>query len=135
MSAVKVIRALLIGSAPVTSLCPAVNILAGVVAQDKAVPALSITHISTNPISRIDAQAVASIVVSRVQVTVIAANYPAVSPLLDAVRKACNYQRGIVAGVDVISIVRESLGPDFSNDAGSIHFQSIDFKVTLNEPN
>lgn len=135
MSSVKAIRALLVAAAPVTAICPAGRIMAGVIPQDIALPALSITEVSQVPISRIDAQASHNLVVSRVQVTVMAESYPQVKPLLDAARKACNYQRGIIADVDIVSIVRESVGPDFSNDAASVHFQSIDFKITYHEPN
>lgn len=135
MSAVKVIRALLVGAAPVVSLCPAARIMAGVAPQGTAMPALSLMHISTVPLVRIDAQAEFNLVTSRVQVTVLASSYAGVKPLLDAVRRACNYQRGILAGVDVASIVRDTVGPDFSNDAATIHYQAIDFKVTFHEPN
>lgn len=135
MSAVKAIRALLVASAPVTALCPAARIMAGTVPQNLALPALSITEVSLVPISRIDAQADHNLVVSRVQVTVMAESYPAVKPLLDAARKACNYERGTIAGVGIVSIVRESVGPDFSNDGATVHFQSLDFKVTYLEPN
>lgn len=135
MNAVAAIRALLVAAAPVTALCPAVRIMAGTVPQEIDLPALSITEISLVPVSRIDAYASHNLVVSRVQVSAMAATYPQVKALLDAVRKAGNYQRGVVAGVDIVSIVRESFGPDFSNDAASIHFQSVDFKVTYHEPN
>lgn len=135
MSAVKAIRALLVAASPITAICPAARIISGVVPQGTAMPAISLLHVSTVPFARMDAQAEFNIVTSRVQVTIMASSYPGVKPLLDAVRKACNYQRGVLAGVDVVSIVRDTVGPDFSNDEASIYYQTIDFKVTFHEPN
>jgi hypothetical protein len=135
MSAVKAVRALLAASAPVIAICPAVRIMAGIVPQGTAMPSLSIMHVSTVPISHVDAQAEFNVVTSRVQVTIMASSYAGVKPLLDAVRKACNYQRGTIAGVDVASILRDTVGPDFSNDDASVYYQTIDFKVTFHEPN
>lgn len=135
MSAVKAIRALLIASAPVIAICPATKIVAGIVPQATAMPALSILHVGTADISRIDAQAEFALVTSRVQVTVMAGDYPGVKALLMAVRKACNYQRGTLAGVSVVSIVRDTVGPDFTNDDASIYYQTIDFKITYHEQN
>lgn len=135
MSAVNAVRALLIASAPVTAICPASKIVLGVAPQSTVMPALSLTHISTVPVARIDAQAEFGLVTSRVQVTAMAKDYSTVKSLLDVVRKACNYQRGTLAGVSVISIARDTVGPDLSDDDAAIHFQSIDFKVTYHEPN
>lgn len=135
MSAVKAIRALLVVSAPVITLVPATKIVAGVVPQATALPAISIMHISTVDLAAIDAQADFALVTSRVQVTVMAKDYPAIKALIDVVRKACNYQRGTIAGVGVASIVRDTVGPDFVNDDATIYYQTIDFKVTHHEQN
>jgi hypothetical protein len=135
MSAVKVIRALLVASAPVTALVPVAQIVAGVVPQGVTLPAVAITDVSSVPVSAIDAQAEFSLVTSRVQVTLMAKDYPTVKTLMEVARKACNFARGTIAGVSVVSVVRDTVGPDFSDDAASIHFQSIDFKVTYHEQN
>lgn len=135
MSAVRAIWELLNGSAPVTVICPARNIVAGVAPQGIVLPAMSITHISTVPVARIDAYAEFNLATSRVQVTVIAKDHVGAEDLIDVVRKACNYQRGTLGGLSVVSIVRDTVGPAFANDDAKIHFQSIDFKVTYHEPN
>lgn len=135
MSAVEVIRALLISNPPVITICPATKIALGIVPQRTALPALSVMHISTTGVSRIDAQAELALVTSRVQVTVMAKGYLAVKSLVAAVRKACNYQRGTLAGVNVVSVIRDTVGPDFANDDASIYYQTIDFKVTYHEQN
>lgn len=133
MSAVKAIRALLTANAEVAAIV-ADRIYAGVVPQNVAPPAIGITEVSNNQIGAFDAQAEFSLVTSRVQVTAMTKDYPSIKPLLDAIRRACNFQRGQIASVDVASITRDTVGPDLEDEAGT-HFQSIDFKVTYHEQN
>lgn len=133
--AVAAIRALLVANVAVTALVPADKIVAGVIRQGTALPALGVSHISTVPISAMDAQAAFNLVTSRVQVTGMAKSYPEVKALLAAVRKACNYAHGIYAGVAVVSVVRDIVGPDMSDGDAGIEMQTIDFKVTFHEPN
>jgi hypothetical protein len=134
MTAVAAILELLVAS-DVVAICPATDIVAGVVAQGADLPAISIMHISTVPFAAMDAQAEFNLVTSRVQVTAMAKDYPTVKTLLGAVRMACNYRRGLLAGVQVVSVVRDTVGPDLADDDATIHFQSMDFKVTFHEPN
>ena len=131
---VKVIRALLVADQATTDIVPADRIVAGVVPAESALPALSITHISTVPVGALDAAAEFSLVRSRVQVTIIAKDYPGVKSLADIVRRACNFERGLIAGVDVASVMRDTVGPDYQDQAG-IHFGSVDFMVTYHEQN
>lgn len=131
---VKAIRALLITDGAVLARVPADRIAAGDVPVDAGLPALGITEVSLVPIGAFDAQAEYSVVTSRVQVTVVGKPYPDVKALLDLVRRACNFQRGQIAGVDVVSVVRDTVGPDLSDAAGNT-IKSIDFKVTYHEPN
>ena len=63
-----------------------------------------------------------------------AKDYPTVKQLVDRVRRACNFQRGQLGGISVVSVVRDTVGPDLEDLAG-IHSQSIDFKVTYHEQN
>lgn len=133
--AVAAIRVLLVGAAAVTAISPADRIMAGTIKQGTELPALSIVHISTVPIGAIDAQAEYSLVTSRVQVTGMAKDYPGVKTLLRAVRKACNYESGILAGIEVTSIVRDTVGPDQENPDAGICMQTMDFKVTFHEQN
>lgn len=135
MSAVKAIRALLIGDNGVLSLCSAANIMAGDLPAGIALPGLSIKEVSTVDQARIDANSSFSLVTTRVQVTAVAKDYPSVKSLVRAARLACNYQRGDIAGIAVVRIVRDTVGPDLSNDEATIYLQSIDFKVTFEEPN
>jgi len=131
---VEVILELLLASGDVAAHVVAASIVPGVVREGAALPALGITEVSSVPVGAIDGQAEYSVVTARVQVTVMAATYPEVKSVLDLVRRACNFQRGQIAGVDVISVVRDTVGPDLEDMAGN-HFQSIDFKVTYHEKN
>nr|WP_314540137.1 DUF3168 domain-containing protein [uncultured Massilia sp.] len=134
MSSVKAVRALLLAAKDVTARVPADSIVAGDVPVDAALPALGIKEVSSVPIGAFDAQAEYSVVTSRVQVTAMAKAYPDVKALLDLARQACNFQSGQIAGVSVISVVRDTVGPDLQDVAGT-YFQSIDFKVTYHEKN
>jgi hypothetical protein len=118
----------------VTTRVPADSVVAGDVPVDATLPAIGIKEISSVPLGAFDAQAEYSVVTSRVQVTAESRTYPEVKALLDLVRHACNFQRGTLAGVDVISIVRDTVGPDLQDMAGT-YSQSIDFKVTYHEIN
>lgn len=135
MSAVKAIRTLLVGNAPLVGLVEAAKIVAGTVQQGTVLPAIGIKHIGTVPLGAIDAQAESSLVTSRVQVTAYAkGDYGTTKKILEAVRKACNYQRGILSGVDVVSVLIDMDGPDLEYD-DAIHCQSTDYMVTFHRPN
>lgn len=135
MSSTKVIRALLVSDPAVTSLVPAAKVVIGGVKLGTPLPAIGIKQISLVPFGAIDAQAEFALVVSRVQVTVETKDYATMSAVMAAVRKACNYQRGVIAGVSVVSVLRDIEGPDPDENAAEIYDQVIDFKVTYHEPN
>ena len=64
------------------------------------------------------------------QVTAFAKTYAELKALLEQVRIACNYQSGTIAGVRVISVLRDSVSPDSRDDQLGLDMQSIDFMVT-----
>lgn len=130
---VKVIRALLLGAEAVTARV-ADRVAAGDVVVDEGLPAIGLTEVVAVPIGAYDAQAEFSIVTSRVQVTVVCKAYPDVIAIINLVRRACNFERGQIAGVDVISVLRDTVGPDMEDVAGN-SIKTIDFKVTYHEPN
>lgn len=134
MSGVAIVKALLHASSALTAVVPAARIMAGDLPENTAVPAISIMEVSTVEAPHIDGLAPSCLVDGRVQVTVLAANYPAQKAALALVRKACNYQRGSLAGFTVVSVRRLSNGPDFRNEEG-LCMQSIDFSVIYYEPN
>lgn len=131
MSDVKVVRYLLAHDAPLLAVVPAAKIMAGILPQGTAAPAIAVTHIST-----LRANAVAATTkefcTSRVQVTVMASTYPLLKSTLALVRAALPRSRGTVAGIAVDAILGDIEGPDFSDEAG-LFFSSHDFTVTYSE--
>lgn len=132
MSAVRAVIALLKADARVAALVGD-RISAGDIPETVARPAFGVHEVSSAPLGAIDAQAATSLVTSRVQVTVHVKRYPEIDGALRIARQACNFERGLIAGVDVVSIVRDIVGPDLETTSG--HSKSIDFKVTHHEQN
>jgi hypothetical protein len=135
MNGVAIVRAALVANANVTSLV-GTRIYAGIVPQGTAMPALGITEISRveNPTVN-NAQAASTLVTGRIQVTVLASDYAGKEALLDRVRRACNYTRGMLAGLSVARIARDIVGPDMEDTDLGLHMKTIDFKVQYYEPN
>lgn len=133
MRAEKAIHALLAQAVAVTAIVGD-RIYSHTLLQGEPLPALVVEHVSTVQLSTLDAAAEFGLMQSRIQVTGLAGAYPALKDLLEQVRIACNYQRGLIAGVRVNSVVRDVVGPDFSDDDRTVFHQSIDFIVTFQEP-
>ena len=134
MSGEKVINNLLENYAPLTAIV-LTRIYPGVIPQGSILPAIAYTHVSTVENSTIDANAEYALVTSRIQVTVVTADYPALKNIINLVRQACNYKHGTIKGIAVNSIRRELTGPDFRDDEAALFMQSIDFKITYHELN
>lgn len=132
MSAVKIIRALLVADSALTALVPAARIIAGVLPQGTALPAVAVTEVSriTRNILKAGAYAQST---SRVQVSVMATTYPQQKQLLGAVRHACRDRIGTVAGVANVSVLLDSAGPDFNDPDTGFFMQSQDFEVSFTE--
>ncbi len=45
-----------------------------------------------------------------------------------------NYAHGVIAGFAVVSVVRETLGPDMRDSDLTVFSQTVDFRVTWYEP-
>lgn len=128
MSAVRIIRALLLVDAAVLAVVPGERVFAGIIPQGTPSPCLAITEVSRVDASPVKAGAT-SRCLSRVQVTVVAKSYPDQKSLLAAVRHACRDKVGSVAGVDGVTAHLDSTGPDFSDPDTGFYMQSQDFKV------
>ena len=98
--------------------------------QNDAWPALVTEYISGVELAPIAAGLGNQVMRSRVQVTAFAKTYAELKALLEQVRSACNYQSGTIAGVRVISVLRDSVSPDSRDDQLGLDMQSIDFMVT-----
>jgi hypothetical protein len=97
-----------------------------------ALPAIATRHITTIDLPTIDAQSY-GLVRSRIEVTAVTKTYPVQKQLLEQVRLALQYRRGTIAGYEVVSVVRDNVGPDLRDDDKMIFTQSIDFILTLKE--
>lgn len=135
MSAVKVIRALLVAHAPVLALVPPARIVAGTVLQGTALPAIGLTEISRVELPTVSRGQRAVQVTARVQVTVHASTYPDQKAVLQATKLGPGTHTGTVAGVAVRTVMRDVVGPDMTDDAADIYQQSRDFKVVYVEEN
>jgi hypothetical protein len=128
MSDVKAVRYLLANSAPLVAVVPAAQIVAGVLPQGTALPAIAVSHVSTVRQHLVAATAT-QLCISRVQVTVLASTYPSQKDVLALVRAALPRSRGTVNGVNVDSILHDLDGPDFRDDEAGVFMGSADFIV------
>lgn len=134
MSAEKIIRTLLVANTAVTTLVSD-RIYPGELPQGTALPAIGLTHITTVEAPTIDASAPYMLVQTRIECVALAKDYATVKTLITAMRAACNYAHGTVAGFEVASVQRSMVGADMRDSALSVFGQSIDFMVTWREPN
>lgn len=132
MDAEKVVMALLNAASGVTALV-GTRIYPPPLPQGVTLPALAVDHVSTVDQPMLDASAGYNLVQSRIEVTALAKDYATQKSLIRAVRNAVRYQRGTIAGVQVVSILRGSVGPDVRDDDMQIYSQSTDFILTLRE--
>ena len=132
MNGVIAVRALLVADTGVTALVPAIRIVAGVIPQGSALPAISLMSVSS--IDRnIPAPGSKRRVTERVQVTVLAVSYPAAKALIRAVRAASADRMPAIGGLTDVTVHTDSAGPDFLDEETGIHMQSQDFRVSFNE--
>lgn len=138
MSGIVVIRALLVASAPLTSLVPAARIMAGDLPLNTILPAISITQISSVPRNTVAMNEPKVLHTDRVQVSVLlkgpqgsppGLGYPGQKALLKLVLAACPNTSGIVNGIQTDSVLRDIEGPDLYDDASSLFSGSRDFVV------
>jgi hypothetical protein len=132
MHAEKISMALLLGNAALTAVVPTTSIYPHIVAQAVPLPALSVTFIDAIELPTIDAAAYA-LKQARMSIEIHASDYPSLKTIGALVRTAMRYQRGVIAGVPVASIVGAGDGPDLRDDDPPIYRQSLDFLVTFTE--
>lgn len=128
MRAEKVIYTLLTGDSGVATQVGA-RIYPSRLPQNTPMPAIAYQVVSAQEVTPIDALAGYQLVRARVQVTAMGKNYADVKNTLEAVRLACNYKSGVIGGVRVVSIVRDSFGPDLRDDELALYIQSLDLMV------
>lgn len=134
MSAEKVIYALLKAD-PALAALVGDRIYPGFVPMGKPLPALAYNQVSRVESSKLGLRGGTVVVRSRIEVTAQAKTYPSKKAVLDAVRAACKNRQGLIAGVEVDSVLVDTTGPDLRDDDAGIEMQSQDFRVTFHEAN
>lgn len=126
---VKVVRYLLANDAALLAVVPADRIMAGSLTQELGLPAVSIKHVSALRGKDV-ALGASRLRTARVQVTVVAKSYDQQKDVLRLVIAALPHTRGLIAGVDVDSIIPALEGPDLEDVATGLYMQSYDVMVT-----
>ena len=135
MDAVAVMRALLLAHAPLTALVGD-RIIAGTVPLSAVAPvAIGLSEVGRTEVGTVARSGPTTLVTARVQVTVYAEKYPIMKSALNAARLGSGVFTGLIAGVQVLSVLRDSVGPDLSDEEPGISEQSRDFMVSYLEPN
>ncbi len=132
MDGVAAVVQVLTDSASVTALVPDSRIMAGVLPQGTALPAISVTSVSRNDRHPLTKQA-ATHRRERVQVTVLASTYDSQKAVVRAVVAACDAQFPTVSGISNVTIHTDGAGPDFMSEDASVHIGTQDFAVTYSE--
>jgi hypothetical protein len=132
MSDVKAVRHLLANNASLIAVVPAAKIMAGLIPQGTALPAIAVSHVSTTR-QRMIASPGVEHYTSRVQVTVMATTYPQQKTILGLIKAALPRTRGAVNGVIVGSLLFDLAGPDFRDDEIGSFMGSLDYIITHSE--
>ncbi|MCR4331762.1 MAG: hypothetical protein NUV34_03525 [Sulfuricaulis sp.] len=138
MSGTLVIWSLVAHNAPVLALVPITRIKEGDLPINTVMPAIAITRVDAIPRLTVAMTESNRMHSERVQVTPVLKTTdgsPAglgkkgVDALIALIRTACPNQHGTVAGINVVSILPDTVGPDLSDAATFICSGSIDFIV------
>lgn len=132
MNGVIAVRQLLVGHAALTALVPAARIATGVLPQGTALPAISITSVSSVDRNILQPGARRH-VTERVQVTVLASTYPSQKGIQAAVKAAAADQMPTVSGISDVVVHTDGAGPDFMNEEASIYLGTQDFRISFNQ--
>lgn len=132
MDGVAAVRSALVADATLTGLVPASRIVAGALSQGVGLPAIALESISKTDRNILDPGTTRH-VSERVQVTVLAANYPSQKAVLRAVRHAAGDKFPTVTGVANVTIHTDGAGPDLISEDASIRIGTQDFRVTYTE--
>ena len=132
MNGVVAVRQLLAAYAPLTTVVPAANIVAGVLPTGTEIPAISITLVSSVD-RNIPVTGAKRRVFDRVQCTAMARSYPELRAVLAAAKKACADAMPTVSGITEVSILTDGAGPDFMDAEAKFYLGSQDFVVTYNQ--
>ena len=138
MSAVAIVRTLLLADPAVVALVPPERIYIGPATQFAVLPVISVTRVYGDEISTIARRQAGKTMRTRVQVTVLTKD-PGGFIQGEKILKATALGRGVHTGpvlsYHVKSIQQQGEGPDLPVGDDKIHEKSRDFIVTFSEPN
>lgn len=135
MSAVAIIRALMVAHTPVTVLVPAARVFAGPAPQGVAMPAITLTEVSGAEQDTVSRDRPKSLMRNRVQVTILANSYAQMKTLMLATKLGAGTHTGMIGAYQVNSVVPAGIGPEIPTEDSGIYEQSRDFMVTFQETN
>ena len=135
MSAVVIMRALLLARTQLVDLVPAARVFIGATPQGVALPAVAISDVGSNEIPTVARNGSSSTIEGRVQVTVYARTYEEQERLLLACKLGPGVHTGIVGNYRVNSVLPRGTNPAMPPGDDKIYERSRDFMVTFKEAN
>lgn len=129
MSGVNVVVYLLTHNTNLVAQVPAAHIKAGILPQGTTMPAIGVAEITGSSRNIVAMNATSKMITERVQVTVLAEDYPTKKTILNLVRKALPQTRGAVDSITVDSVLDDTEGPDIDDPLQGIYIQTQDFIV------
>lgn len=136
MSGVAIVRSLLAGNAPLITVVPAARIMAGLLPQGIALPAIAVTSISSMRRNTVSMAEATTLVTERVQVALAVkdssregGDYPQLTTGMRLIRQACPNQHGTINGFLCDSILPDIEGPDLDGDEPGMMSRSQDLIV------
>lgn len=133
MSGVAVVLRVLERRAALTALVPIANQVGGQVPQGSKPPAIGVTEVTASDVQGLDGLATNVLVRSRVQITIVAKDFPQQQAVLKEVRRACRSFIGGVTGFSKVTCHLDTTGPDFQSAEG-LYIKTQDCRVTFTEP-
>lgn len=132
MDGVSVVYSLLVNDAELIALVPAAKIMAGPLPLNTQAPAISIASVSQSYLN-MPSPGASKFTTERVQVTVLARNYPEQKTILREVKSAAADKMPTIAGLEYVTVHTDSAGPDFMNEDASLYLGSQDFRIKFNQ--
>lgn len=129
MSGVNIVRYLLANNTSLLAQVPASRIKAGPLPEGITLPAIAVTQITGNRRSTVAMNETNKLVTERVQVTLIAKDYPAKKSIMRLMEAALPNTRGTVDGINVDSIIPDAEGPDMDDPVTGFYIQTQDIIV------
>lgn len=133
MNGVVAVLQLLRSNADLLAIVPAARIAAGDLPVGTALPAISVKQVSSVD-TNIPSPEAKRFVTDRVQITVMAEDYPQKTIVIAAAKRAAADQFYVdVPDISDVTVVTAGAGPDLFSEQTGIHFGMQDFMVRYNQ--